>query len=162
MLKLAAEKGDWGKPMPAGRGRGIAVHESFDTFVAQVVEVTVGKNGQVKIDRVVCAVDCGLAITPDVIKAQMEGGAGFATGAILRDAITMSDGVVDQSNFDGYEPLRFTDMPKVEVHIVPSTARPTGVGEPGVPPVGPAIASAVFAATGKRVRDLPMTKTNLS
>ncbi|GGF22239.1 oxidoreductase [Aliidongia dinghuensis] len=155
VLELAAKAGDWGKPLPKGKGRGIAVAEAFGTFVAQVAEVTVAPNGKVKVDRVVCAVDCGIPINPDVIAAQMEGGIGFGLGAVLYGAITMKDGAVEQTNFDGYQVLRIDEMPKVEVHIVPSAEAPTGVGEPGVAPVGPAVANAVFAATGKRIRVLP-------
>jgi isoquinoline 1-oxidoreductase subunit beta len=123
--------------------------------VAMVADVTVGKNGSIKLDRVVAAVDCGVAVNPDVIRAQVEGAIGYGFGAALRNAITLTDGVVDQSNFDGYEPLRITDMPKVEVHIVPSTAAPSGIGEPGVPPLAPAVSNAIFAATGKRLYSLP-------
>ena len=157
VLDLAAEKAGWGQPLPKGRGRGIAVAEAFHTYVAQVAEVTVGGDGKVKVDRVICAVDCGVAINPDVIAAQMEGGIGFGLGAALYGAITLKDGEVEQSNFDGYQVLRIDDMPKVEVHIVPSTEAPTGVGEPGVAPIGPAVANAVFAATGKRYRVLPFS-----
>ncbi|HXA36423.1 MAG TPA: xanthine dehydrogenase family protein molybdopterin-binding subunit [Steroidobacteraceae bacterium] len=155
VLELAAEKAGWGTPLPPGRGRGIAVAEAFKTFVAQVAEVTVDKDGQVKVDRVVCAVDCGTPINPDVIAAQMEGGIGFGLGAVLYGAITLKDGRVEQDNFNGYRVLRLNEMPKVEVHIVPSAQPPTGVGEPGVAPVGPAVANAVFAATGKRMHVLP-------
>ncbi len=155
VLRLAAEKGGWGQPMPAGKGRGIAVHESFHTYVAMVADVTVGKDGAVKVDRVVAAVDCGVPVNPDVIRAQVEGGIGFGLGAALRNKITMTDGLVDQSNFDGYEPLRISDMPRIEVHIIPSTQAPTGIGEPGVPPVAPAVSNAIFAATGKRLNSLP-------
>ena len=157
VLDLAAEKAGWGQPLPKGRGRGIAVAEAFHTYVAQVAEVTVGGDGKVKVDRVICAVECGVAVNPDVIAAQMEGGIGFGLGAALHGAITLKDGQVEQSNFDGYQVLRIDDMPKVEVHIVPSTEAPTGVGEPGVAPIGPAVANAVFAATGKRYRVLPFS-----
>jgi isoquinoline 1-oxidoreductase subunit beta len=157
VLDLAAEKAGWGQPLPKGRGRGIAVAEAFKTYVAQVAEVTVGGDGKIKVDRVICAVDCGVAINPDVIAAQMEGGIGFGLGAALYGAITLKDGQVDQSNFDGYQVLRIDDMPKVEVHIVPSTEAPTGVGEPGVAPIGPAVANAAFAATGKRYRVPPFS-----
>jgi isoquinoline 1-oxidoreductase subunit beta len=154
VLKLAAEQGGWGEKLPLGRGRGIAVHESFRSFVAMMAEVTV-KDGTVKVDRVVAAVDCGVAVNPDVIRAQVEGGIGYALGAALRNKITLTDGVVDQSNFDGYEPLRISEMPSVEVHIIASSAPPTGIGEPGVPPVGPAVSNAIFAAIGKRLYSLP-------
>ena len=155
VLNLAAEKAGWGRPLPKGRGRGIAVHESFNSFVAEVAEVSV-KGGEVKVERVVCAVDCGLAINPDVIRAQMEGGIGFGLAAALHGAITLKDGRVEQSNFHQYRLLRIPEMPAVEVHIMPSQAKPTGVGEPGVPPIAPAVANAIFAATGKRLRNLPL------
>jgi isoquinoline 1-oxidoreductase beta subunit len=154
VLRLAAEKAGYGERLPAGRGRGIAVHESFDSFVAMVADVSVAPGG-VKVDRLVVAVDCGIVINPDIVVAQIEGGAGFGLGAALRNKITLTEGVVDQSNFDSYEPLRITDMPVIEVHIVKSDAPPTGIGEPGVPPVAPAVANAIFAATGKRLRSLP-------
>jgi len=161
VLELAAEKAGWGKPIKQGpngekRGRGIAVHESFSTFVAQVAEVTVKADGTVKVDRVVCAVDCGVAINPDVIKSQMEGGVGFGLAAALHGAITLKDGAVEQSNFHQYQVLRINEMPVVEVHILPSTEKPTGVGEPGLPPIAPAVANAIFAATDKRIRKLPI------
>jgi isoquinoline 1-oxidoreductase beta subunit len=155
VLNLVAEKAGWGTPLPAGKGRGIALHKSFNTYVAQVAEVSVAPNGKIKVERVVCAVDCGVPINPDVIKAQMEGGIGFGIGAVLYGAITLKAGQVEQSNFFDYQVLRIEDMPAVEVHIVPSTQAPTGVGEPGVPPIGPALSNAVFAATGKRIRTLP-------
>ena len=163
VLELAAEKAGWTQgPLPKGKGRGIAVAEAFKTYVAQVAEVTVGTDGQVKVDRVVCAVDCGTPINPDIIKAQMEGGIGFGLGAVLYGAITLKDGRIEQDNFNGYRVLRMNEMPKVEVHIVPSTEPPTGVGEPGVAPVGPAVANAVFAATGKRMHVLPFSKDALT
>jgi isoquinoline 1-oxidoreductase beta subunit len=118
-------------------------------------------DGQARVDRVVCAVDCGLPINPDNIVAQMEGGIGYGLGAILHSQITLTEGVVDQSNFGDYEVLRFNEMPRVEVHIVPSTAPPTGVGEPGTPPIGPAVANAVAALTGQRIRTLPMAMHKL-
>ncbi|WP_206996312.1 xanthine dehydrogenase family protein molybdopterin-binding subunit [Trinickia mobilis] len=156
VLELAAERAGWSStPLPAGKGRGIAVAEAFNTYVAQVAEVTVDKDGKVKVDRVVCAVDCGTPINPDIIAAQMQGGIGFGLGAVLYGAITLKDGRVEQNNFDGYHVLRMNAMPKVEVYIVPSGEAPTGVGEPGVAPVGPAVANAIFAATGKRFHALP-------
>ena len=159
VLDLAAEKAGWtGEPLPKGRGRGIAVAEAFKTFVAQVAEVTVTDSGEIKVDRVVCAVDCGTPINPDIITAQMEGGIGFGLGAALYGAITLKDGRVQQDNFNSYRVLRMNEMPKIEVHIVPSTEAPTGVGEPGVAPLGPAVANAVFAATGKRTYVFPFVK----
>jgi isoquinoline 1-oxidoreductase beta subunit len=154
-LNLAVEKSDWGKPLAKGRGRGIAIHECFNTVVAQVAEVTVTSAG-FKVDRVVCAVDCGIAVNPDVVRAQMEGGIGFGLSAALHGAITLKDGRVEQSNFHQYRQLRIGEMPEVAVHIVPSAEPPTGVGEPGVPPIAPAVANALFAATGRRLRNLPL------
>jgi isoquinoline 1-oxidoreductase beta subunit len=159
VLELAAEKAGWNSgPLPQGKGRGIAVAEAFKTHVAQVAEVSVGTDGQIKVDRVVCAVDCGTPINPDIIRAQMEGGIGFALGAVMHSAITLKDGRVEQDNFNNYRVLRMNEMPKVEVYIVPSTEPPTGVGEPGVAPLGPAVANAIFAATGKRIYVLPFPK----
>ncbi|WP_175921640.1 xanthine dehydrogenase family protein molybdopterin-binding subunit [Burkholderia latens] len=157
VLELAAQKAGWdpAKPLPKGRGRGIAVAEAFKSYVAQVAEVSVDADGKVKVERVVCAVDCGIAINPDIVAAQMEGGIGFGLGAALHGAITLKDGQVEQRNFDGYQVLRMAEMPKVDVHIVPSAEAPTGVGEPGVAPIGPAVANAIFAATGKRHYVLP-------
>jgi isoquinoline 1-oxidoreductase subunit beta len=160
VLELAAEKSGWGTPLPPGKGRGIAVAEAFKTYVAQVAEVSVDKDGLVKVDRVVCAVDCGIPINPDIIAAQMEGGIGFGLGAVLYGAITLNDGRVEQDNFNAYRVLRINEMPKVEVHIVASAEPPTGVGEPGVAPLGPAVANALFAATGKRIHVLPFSKAS--
>jgi len=157
VLELAAKAAGWGEPLPKGKGRGIAIAEAFGSCVAQVAEVTVAPNGDIKVDRVVCAVDCGTPINPDVITAQMEGGIGFGLGAALYGAITLKDGKVEQTNFDGYQVLRIDEMPRVEVNIVQSPEAPTGVGEPGVAPIGPAVANAVFAATGKRLRVLPLS-----
>ena len=159
VLELAAEKAGWSsEPLPKGKGRGIAVAEAFKTFVAQVAEVTVDDKGHVTVDRVVCAVDCGIPINPDVITAQMEGGIGFGLGAVMYGAITLKNGHVEQDNFNNYRVLRMNEMPKVEVHIVPSGETPTGVGEPGVAPVGPAVANAIFAASGRRIHMLPFPK----
>jgi len=160
-VNLAAEKAGWGTPLPQGHARGIAVAESFGSFVAEVAEVSRSGSG-FKVERIVCAVDCGIAATPDVVRAQMEGGIGFGLGAIMKGAITLKDGVVEQSNFNSYDVLRMTEMPKVEVHIVPSTEHPTGVGEPGVPPVGPAVANAIFALTGKAPTRLPINQAGLA
>lgn len=166
VLKLAADKAGWGKPLPAGkagdrRGRGVALHESFGSVVAQVAEVTVAADGSFHVDRVVCAVDCGLAVNPDQVAAQMEGGIGYGLSAALSGAITVTQGAVDQSNFHDYQVLRMPEMPKIEVHIVPSTENPSGVGEPGVPVIAPAVANALFAATGKRLRKLPFATADL-
>lgn len=156
VLDLAANKAGWGSPLPAGKGRGLAVHYSFRSSLAHVAEVTVGPDGETKVDRVVCAVDCGVPINPDVIRAQVEGGVGFGLSALFYGAITLKNGAVEQSNFDDYPVLRIDEMPQVEVHIVPSTEAPTGIGEPVVPPLGPAVSNAIFAATGKRMRSLPL------
>ena len=158
VLRLAADKAGWSTPAPEGRARGLALAEAFKTIVAQVAEVSVGDGG-VKVHKVVCAVDCGVPINPDTIRAQMEGGIGFGLGAVLAEELTLTGGVVDQANYDTYTPLRIDAMPEVEVHIVPSTERPTGVGEPGVPPIGPAVANAIYAATARRIRQLPIAKT---
>ena len=162
VLKLAAEKAGWGSELPAGRARGIAVHESFNTFVAEVAEVSIADDGTIKVEKVVCAVDCGVAVNPDQVKAQMEGGIGYGLGAVLHNAVTLKGGRVEQSNFHDYQPLRINEMPEVEVHIVASTEAPTGVGEPGVPPIGPAVANAVYKATGRRIRALPFALHGLS
>jgi isoquinoline 1-oxidoreductase beta subunit len=154
VLRLAAEKAGFGKALPAGQGQGVALHETFGTFVAMVADVRVA-GAAVKVDRLVVAVDCGVAVNPDVIRAQMEGGVGYGLGAALRNQVTFDKGIVQQTNFDAYQPLRMSDMPRVEVHIVPSAEFPTGVGEAGVPPVAPAVSNAVFAASGKRLRSLP-------
>lgn len=157
VLKLAAEKAGWGTPLPAGHARGIALAESFNTYVAQVAEVSLD-GADVKVHRVVCAVDCGIAVNPDQVKAQMEGGIGFGLGAILKSQITLDKGQVTQTNYDTYNVLRLNEMPKVEVYIVESDEHPTGVGEPGVPPIGPAVANAAYQLTKKRVRSLPFAK----
>ena len=162
VLELAAEKAGWGKPLAKGRGRGIATHFSFDSYVAQVVEASVEKDGTVRVHRVVCAVDCGRAINPDVVKGQMEGGIIFGLTAALKTEITLEQGRVQQTNFHDYPMLRMFESPEIEVHIMPSEANPTGVGEPGVPPVASALANAIFAATGKRVRRLPIQASELA
>ncbi len=162
VLDLAAKKANWGSKLPPGVGRGIATHFSFDSYVAQVVEASVGKGGEVRVHRVVCAVDCGLVINPDTVKAQMEGGIIYGLTAALKTEITLKDGRVEQGNFNDYPMLRIFESPEIEVHIVPSTEHPTGVGEPGVPPAAPALANAIFAATGKRIRRLPIRSSYLA
>ena len=155
VLEKAAEKSGWGSPLPAGHARGIAVHESFNSFVAEVAEVSL-EGGQPKVHRVVCAVDCGIAVNPDIIRSQMEGGIAYGLSAALHGEITVQNGAVNQTNFHQYQVLRLPEMPVVEVHIIDSDAAPTGVGEPGVPPSAPAVANALFALTGKPVRRLPI------
>jgi isoquinoline 1-oxidoreductase subunit beta len=160
-LTLAAEKAGWSaRDSKPGRGYGVAAHESFGSYVAMVADVT-AEAGKVKVNRIVAAVDVGVAVNPDIIRAQVEGAVGFALSAVLRNRITFKDGEVQEKNFDAYEPTRMSEMPKVEVHIVPSAAAPTGIGEPGVPVLAPAISNAVFAATGQRLRSLPLDLTAL-
>lgn len=156
VLALAADKAGWGKELPKGRFRGVAVHEAFRTTVAEVAEVSVAGDGSFRVERVVCAVDCGIAVNPDVIRAQMEGGIGYGLSAALAEQVTLEGGKVVQSNFHDYTPMRITDMPKVEVYIALSSAPPTGVGEPGVPPVAPAVANALAVARNTPVRALPL------
>ncbi len=156
VLKLAAEKSGWGKPLPKGSARGVAVHESFGSYVAQVAEVTVRRGGQFRVDRVTIAVDCGIAVNPDQIRAQMEGGMGYGLSAALLGEIRIEKGAPVQSNFHDYQVLRIERMPQVEVHIVKSAEPPTGVGEPATPVIAPAVANALFAVTGQRLRSLPL------
>src|SRR2546425_120697 len=158
VLELAATKAGWGTPLPAGRARGIAVYKSFESFAAQVAEVSVSPEGDVRVHRVVCAIDCGMHVNPSTIEAQMQSGIVFGLTAALKGAITIENGRVTQSNFHDYPMLRIAEMPVVEVHIVPSNEAPGGVGEPGTPPIAPAVCNAIFAATGKRIRRLPIGK----
>jgi isoquinoline 1-oxidoreductase beta subunit len=150
------EKAQWDKPLPAGRGRGVAVHESFNTYVAQVAEITLNKDKTFSVDRVVIAVDCGIAVNPDVIRAQMEGGMGFGLSATLNSELTLKNGSVEQSNFHDYTVLRINQMPEVQVYIVASVQPPSGVGEPATPVIAPAVANALAHATGKRFYKLPL------
>jgi isoquinoline 1-oxidoreductase subunit beta len=155
VLDLAAAKAGWGTPLPAGRARGVAVHRSFSTWVAEVAEVSL-ENGRPRVHRVVCAVDCGVAVNPDVIRMQMESGIAYGLSAALHGAITIDGGRAVELNFDRYRVLRINEMPTVEVHIVPSVEAPTGVGEPGTPPIAPAVANALARLTGRPVRRLPL------
>ncbi|HKP84636.1 MAG TPA: xanthine dehydrogenase family protein molybdopterin-binding subunit [Blastocatellia bacterium] len=157
VLQLAASKAGWGKPLPKGSGRGIAAQYCFRSYVAHVAEVTVAKDGRVRVDRVVCAVDCGMVVNPDTVEAQMESAVVFGLTAALKGEITVEKGRIQQSNFHDYRMLRINEMPKVEVYIVPSRENFGGIGEPGVPPVAPAVTNAIFAATGKRIRRLPVS-----
>jgi isoquinoline 1-oxidoreductase beta subunit len=159
VLRLAAEKAGWGKPLPAGHGRGIACYAFGGTHVAEVAEVSIAKDGGVRVNRVVSAVDCGLPVNPDGVRAQIEGGINYALTPVLSGEITIKNGGAVESNFHDYRVLRMSDAPDIEVHIVPSTEDPaSGVGEGGVPPLAPAVANAIFAASGKRVRRLPVSK----
>lgn len=160
VLDAAAKQIGWGRKLAAGRGLGIAVQSSYGSFVAHAAEVSV-TGRTLKVARIVCAIDCGVAVNPDIIRAQAEGGAIFAYGAALKGRITLTGGQVDQSNFDGYDVIRMSEAPKVEVVIVKSSQAPGGVGEPVVPSVAPAIANAIQAATGKRLRDLPYDLASL-
>ncbi|WP_396616500.1 molybdopterin cofactor-binding domain-containing protein [Lysobacter soli] len=159
-LNLAAEKSGWGSPLAQGRARGVAVHESFGSFIAQVAEVSIdpnpGPRHRVRVHRVVCAIDCGVAVNPEGVRAQMESGIAFGLGAALHSAVTFKDGRVQESNFHDYRVLRMDEMPQIEVHIVPSTEKMGGAGEPGTPPIAPAVANAIFALTGQRLRELPL------
>jgi isoquinoline 1-oxidoreductase subunit beta len=157
VLELAAQKAGWGTPLPAGRARGIAVHASFGSFCAQVGEVSI-QDRAITVHRVVCAVDCGRAINPETIRAQMEGGIVFGLSAALYGQVTMKQGRVQQSNFHDYPVLRLNSMPVVEVHIVPSTERPSGIGEPGTPLMAAVLGNALFTLTGQRVRSLPLVR----
>lgn len=161
VLDLAASRGDWGTPLPANHGRGIAAASSFRSHVAHVAEVAV-ENGAVRVLRVVCALDCGFVVNPDTVVAQMEGSVAWGLTAALKGAVTLRDGGIAQSNFHDYPLLAMDEMPDVEVHLVQSGEPPGGVGEPGVPPLAPAVANAVFAATGRPVRRLPIRPEDLS
>jgi isoquinoline 1-oxidoreductase subunit beta len=155
VLQLAAEKAGWGKPVPSGHGLGIAAFYSFNTYAAHVADVSVGAGGKLRVHKITSAIDCGRAIDPNGVKAMTEGAVVYALSAMFNE-ITIEGGHAKQSNFDTYDVLRMRDMPQVDVYIVPSTQRPTGMGEPGLPPVAPAVTNAVFAATGKRLRRLPI------
>ena len=156
VLTLAAEKAGWGRPLPSRRGRGVSVQFAFDSYLAQVAEVEVAADGSVKVHRIVCAVDCGMVVNPDTIEAQVQGGTFFGLTAALYGAITLKNGRVEQGNFDTYRVAGIDVMPDTKVHLVPSTLLPSGVGDPGVPVIVPAITNAIFAATGKRIRALPI------
>ncbi len=157
VLRRAAEAANWGGKTKPGRFRGVAVHESFNSFVAQVAEISLDKNGAIKTEHVWCAVDCGIAVNPGIVRAQMESGIGYGLGAAMRNQIALKEGgEVLQTNFPDYEPLRMRDMPAVTTVIVNSGEPPTGAGEPGVPPIAPALANAIYAATGKRLTHLPL------
>ena len=155
VVELVRDQSNWGKPLPAGRARGFAAWYSFLTYVAEVAEVSVGKDGTPRIHRVVAAIDCGTPVNPDGIAAQVEGAIVYGLTAALAGAITIKNGAVEQANFHDYPLLTISQMPAVEVHIVPSTALPSGTGEPGLPPAAPAVANAIFALTGNRLRKLP-------
>jgi isoquinoline 1-oxidoreductase beta subunit len=161
VLELAAEKAGWGKPLPAGRSQGIAVVNNIGSFNAQVAEVSVAQ-GKLRVHRVVCAVDCGQVINPAIVEQQIQSGIAYGLSAALKGAITIDRGRVQQSNFHEYDVLRIDEMPVVEVHIVPSQNPPGGIGEASTPSVVPAVTNAIFAATGKRIRKLPIRPEDLA
>lgn len=162
VIRLAAERAGWGTPLPEGHFHGVAAHKSFNTYVAAICEVSTDGDGVVRLERVTAAVDCGIAVTPDVIRAQIEGGIGYGIGHAMRAELTLSEGAVDQSNFHDYETLRIHDLSAIDTHIVPSTEPPTGVGEPGTPPAAPALANAIVAAGQPLATELPMTRSGVS
>jgi CO/xanthine dehydrogenase Mo-binding subunit len=155
VLDLVADKAGWGKPLPPGVGRGIAVHMSFNSYCAQVVEASVDA-GKLRVHRVVVAFDCGRVVNPQLVAAQAESAVIFGLSAALKQQVTFKRGRVQETNFHAYKALRMFECPQIETYIVPSTEAPSGIGEPGVPPVAPALANALFAATGKRIRTLPI------
>ena len=158
VLKKLVQVSAWDAPLAAGRGRGVALHESFGTIVGQVVEVTVNADKEITIDKIYCVVDCGIIVNPDTVTAQMEGGIIFGLTAALYGEIEIENGAVINSNFPDYEMIRLANCPDIEVHLAPSGRRMGGIGEPGTPPVAPALANAIFAATGERIRELPISK----
>jgi isoquinoline 1-oxidoreductase subunit beta len=162
VLTLAAEKAGWGTPLPPGRSRGIAMHESFGSIVAMVAEVSVAPDGEVQVHRVVTAIDCGPVVNPSILEAQMESGIVYGLSAALHGKITIENGRVKQTNFHDYAPLRMKAMPVCETHIVPSKAKMGGAGECSVPVIAPAVCNAIFAATGKRIRSLPIDTSLLA
>jgi len=159
VLDVAAKAAGWGQRLPAGRGRGVSfLYSGWDTYLAQVAEVEVSKSGEVRVHRIVCAVDCGIVVNPDIVKAQIEGGVVFGIGGALWGEITLKNGRVEQSNFNNYRVLRINETPAIEVHLVRNNESPGGIGEPGTAVTAPALANAIFAATGKRIRRLPLQK----
>ena len=156
VLKLAADKAGWGGPLPVGRARGIALHESFGSIVAQVAEVSL-TDGKPRVHRVVCVIDCGIVVNPNIVAQQMEGAVIFALTAALYGRIDIKDGMVQQTNFNNYPMVTLAEAPVVETYIIDSAGPPGGVGEPGVPPLAPAVANALFLLSGKRQRSLPFS-----
>jgi isoquinoline 1-oxidoreductase beta subunit len=161
VLELAAQKAGWGQPLPESAGRGVSLQFVFGTYIAQVAEVEVAKNGAVRVRRVVCAVDCGTVVNPDTVQAQIQGAIIFGITAALYGEITLKNGRVEQTNFDTYQMLRMNEAPAIEVHIVESSEPPGGMGECGTSAIVPAVANAIFAATGKRLRKMPVDITAL-
>jgi isoquinoline 1-oxidoreductase beta subunit len=156
VLELAAQEAGWGRPLPAGSGRGVALLHAFGSYIAQVAQVRVSNTGDVRVERVVAAVDCGTIVNPNTVEAQIQSGIIFGISAVLWGEITFKDGRVEQHNFNDYRVLRINEAPVIDVHLVASAAAPGGIGEPGTSAVMPAVANAIFAATGKRIRKLPV------
>jgi len=154
VMELAAEKSGWGNPLPKGRGRGIATYHSFGSYICEVAEVTVQGNS-FKVDRMVAAIDCGQIVNPESVRAQAESAIIYGLSAALKNEITVKNGAIEQTNFDGYDPIRISEAPPIEVHLLKSKDEPGGMGEPALPPAAPAVANAIFSASGKRVRKLP-------
>lgn len=161
MLDLAAEKSGWGQPLPKGSGRGVSVQNVFGSYMAQVAEVAVSKDGDVAVKRITCAVDCGIGINPNTIEAQAQSAILYGLTAALYGEITLKDGRVEQSNFDNYRALRINEIPAIDIHIIDSGEAPGGMGEPGTCAVPPAVTNAIFAATGVRLRKLPIDTSKL-
>jgi isoquinoline 1-oxidoreductase beta subunit len=161
VLDLAAEKSGWGQPLPKGSGRGVSVQNVFGSYMAQVAEVAVSKDGDVAVKRITCAVDCGIGINPNTIEAQAQSAILYGLTAALYGEITLKDGRVEQSNFDNYRALRINEIPAIDIHIIDSGEAPGGMGEPGTCAVPPAITNAIFAATGVRLRKLPIDTSKL-
>jgi len=159
VLELAAEKSGWSKPLPKGKGRGIATFCSFGSYFAEVAEVSVAEDKTFKIDRIVAVVDCGPIINPESVRSQTESAIIYGLSAALKNAITIKNGAVEQTNFDGYDPIRINEAPPIEVYLAPSGDDPGGMGEPALPPIAPAVANAIFAACGQRLRKLPLQLT---
>jgi isoquinoline 1-oxidoreductase beta subunit len=161
VLELVAEKANWGQPLPQGSGRGVSTQFVFGTYMAHVAEVEVSKEGGVRVRRVVCALDCGSIVNPDTVRAQVQGAVIFGISAALYGEITLKDGRVEQTNFNTYQVLRMNEAPTIEVHLIQNTEPPGGMGEPGTSAIVPAVTNAIFAATGKRLRKLPVDSTEL-
>lgn len=161
MLDLAAEKSGWGQPLPKGSGRGVSVQNVFGSYMAQVAEVAVSKDGDVAVKRITCAVDCGIGINPNTIEAQAQSAIVCGLTAALYGEITLKDGRVEQSNFDNYRALRINEIPAIDIHIIDSGEAPGGMGEPETCAVPPAVTNAIFAATGVRLRKLPIDTSKL-
>jgi isoquinoline 1-oxidoreductase beta subunit len=161
VLELAADRANWGRPLPPGVGRGIALAQCFGAYVAEVAEVSVAEDGTPKVHRIVAAVDCGMTVNPEILRRQIEGGIAYGLGAALHGRISFDDGRVQQRNFNDYRVLRMPEMPRVDVHIAASREPPGGAGEPATPPVAPAVINAIFAATGQRLRSLPIDPARL-